>query len=69
MTFVGKLMPVIETMFSMRLRASLGVFACTVVSEPSWPVFMAWSMSTASSERTSPTMIRSGRIRRALTTS
>ena len=37
-------------------------------SEPSWPVFIAWSMSRASPPRTSPTMIRSGRMRRALRT-
>ena len=39
-----------------------------VVSEPSWPVFMACSMSSASPPRTSPTMMRSGRMRRALRT-
>ena len=32
-------------------------------SEPSCPVFIAWSMSRASPPRTSPTTIRSGRIR------
>ena len=32
---------VIETIVSMRLMASRGEFACTVVSEPSWPVFIA----------------------------
>ena len=36
--------------------------------EPSWPVFMAWSMSSASPPRHSPTMMRSGRMRRALRT-
>ena len=36
--------------------------------EPSWPVFMAWSMSRTSAPRTSPTTIRSGRIRRAFRT-
>ena len=40
--------------------------ACAVESDPSCPVFIAWSMSSASPPRTSPTMIRSGRIRRAL---
>ena len=39
-----------------------------VVSEPSWPVFMAWSMSTVSAPRTSPTMMRSGRMRREFRT-
>ena len=41
---------------------SRGVFAWPVDSEPSWPVVMAWSMSSASPERHSPTMIRSGRM-------
>ena len=48
---------------------SRGLLAWPVDIEPSWPVFMAWSMSSASPERHSPTMIRSGRIRRALRTS
>jgi hypothetical protein len=52
----------------MRLSASRGVLAWTVVIEPSWPVFMAWSMSSASADRTSPTMMRSGRMRRAFLT-
>ena len=48
----------------MRLSASRGLLACTVVIEPSWPVFIAWSMSRASPPRHSPTTMRSGRIRR-----
>ena len=36
------------------------MLAWIVVIEPSWPVFIAWSMSNASAPRTSPTMIRSG---------
>ena len=52
----------------MRLSASRGLLACTVVIEPSWPVFMAWSMSSASPPRHSPTTIRSGRIRRLFRT-
>ena len=48
---------------------SRGELAWPVDIEPSWPVFMAWSMSSASPERHSPTMIRSGRMRRALRTS
>ena len=59
----------IETMFSIRASASRCELACTVVSEPSWPVFMACNMSKASSPRTSPTTMRSGRIRRLLMTS
>ena len=41
-----------EIMVSSRLRASRGVLAWSVVSEPSWPVFMAWSMSMASDAAT-----------------
>ena len=41
---------------------SRGVLAWPVEREPSWPVVMAWSMSSASPERHSPTMIRSGRM-------
>ena len=48
--------------------ASRGELACTVDSDPSWPVFIAWSMSSASPPRHSPTMMRSGRMRRALRT-
>ena len=48
---------------------SRGLLAWPVDIEPSWPVFMAWSMSSASPPRHSPTMIRSGRMRRALRTS
>ncbi len=58
-----------ETMFSTRAMASRGELAWTVVSEPSWPVFMACNISKASSPRTSPTTMRSGRIRRLLITS
>ena len=36
--------------------------------EPSCPVFIAWSMSSASPPRTSPTTIRSGRMRSAFRT-
>ena len=42
------------------------VLAWTVDIEPSWPVFIACSMSKASAPRTSPTMMRSGRMRSAL---
>ena len=41
---------------------SLGLFAWPVESDPSWPVVIAWSMSSASPARHSPTMIRSGRM-------
>ena len=55
-------------MVSSRLRASRGVLAWTVVIEPSWPVFIAWIMSSVSAPRHSPMMIRSGRIRSAFFT-
>ena len=45
-----------------------GELACVVVSEPSWPVFIAWSMSSASPPRHSPTTMRSGRMRSAFFT-
>src|SRR5882724_6349698 len=56
-------------MVSTRLKASRGVLAWIVVMDPSWPVFIAWSMSTASPPRHSPMMMRSGRIRSALISS
>ena len=48
--------------------ASRGLLACSVPIEPSWPVFMACSRSNASGPRTSPTMMRSGRMRRQFLT-
>ena len=48
---------------------SRGLLAWPVDIEPSWPVFMAWSMSSASPPRHSPTMMRSGRMRSELRTS
>ena len=53
------------TMFSSRVSASRGVLAWMVLIEPSWPVFIACSMSSASSPRHSPRMMRSGRMRSA----
>ena len=64
----GRSMPAISTIVSTRDSASRGLFAWTVDSEPSWPVFIAWSMSSAAASRTSPTTIRSGRIRSELRT-
>ena len=64
----GSSMPAISTSISSRCSASRAEFAWTVVSDPSWPVFIAWSMSSVSAPRTSPTMIRSGRMRSALRT-
>ena len=55
-------------MFSMRVSASRVVLAWMVDMLPSWPVFIACSMSNASAPRTSPMMMRSGRMRRALRT-
>ena len=54
---------------STRRSASSGEPAWTVESDPSWPVVIAASMSSASAPRTSPTTIRSGRIRSAFRTS
>src|SRR5664280_56669 len=65
----GRSTPAMSTMVSSRESMSRGLFAWPVDIEPSWPVFIAWSMSSASPPRHSPTMIRSGRIRRALRTS
>ena len=65
----GRLRLAMATMDSRRDSASRGVLAWMVVIEPSWPVFMACSMSKASSPRTSPMMMRSGRIRRLLISS
>ena len=53
---------------SRRDRASRGELAWSVPIDPSWPVFIACSRSKASGPRTSPTMIRSGRIRRQFLT-
>ena len=55
-------------MFSSRVSASRGVLEWIVPIEPSWPVFIACSMSMASSPRISPRMIRSGRMRSAFLT-
>jgi hypothetical protein len=41
----GMVRPAMPIMFSSRASASRGVLACTVAIEPSWPVFMACSMS------------------------
>ena len=61
-------MPAISTSVSRRAIASRGELACTVESEPSWPVFIACSMSRLSPPRTSPTTMRSGRMRSELRT-
>ena len=65
---IGSSRPAMLIMVSSRERASRGVLAWTVVIEPSWPVFMAWIMSSVSAPRHSPMMIRSGRIRSAFLT-
>ena len=64
----GSSTPAMRTSVSRRAMASRGEFACVVVSEPSWPVFIAWSMSSASPPRHSPTTMRSGRMRSAFFT-
>jgi hypothetical protein len=56
------------TIVSNRASASRVLLAWTVASDPSWPVFMAVSMSMASPPRISPRMMRSGRIRRQFLT-
>ena len=61
--------PAMPTICSRREIASRGVLAWMVAIEPSWPVFMACSMSKASSPRHSPRMMRSGRMRSAFLTS
>ena len=67
-TLIGNSIPAISAIVSRRLIVSRGVFACKVVSEPSCPVFMACSMSSASLPRHSPTTMRSGRMRSELMT-
>ena len=57
-----------STSTSSRSMTSRALLAWTVVIEPSWPVFMAWIMSRASPPRHSPTITRSGRMRRAFLT-
>jgi hypothetical protein len=46
-----KSMPAISTMVSSRAMTSRALLACTVVNDPSCPVFMACSMSSASPPR------------------
>ena len=64
----GRSTPAMSTSVSTRASVSRGELAWTVEIEPSWPVFIAWSMSNASAPRTSPTMIRSGRMRSGVLT-
>ena len=66
--WIGSWKPAMATMFSSRVSASRGRLAWIVDIEPSWPVFIACSMSNTSPPRTSPRMIRSGRMRRAFLT-
>ena len=65
---IGRSKPAMPTIISRRLMASRVSLAWMVVMLPSWPVFIAWSMSSVSGPRHSPTMIRSGRIRSAFLT-
>src|SRR5262249_19029492 len=60
--------PAMPSIVMRRAIASSALLAWIVAREPSWPVFMAWSMSSTSAPRTSPTMMRSGRMRSALRT-
>ena len=61
--FSGKFTLPIMTMVSRRAIASRGLFACTVVMRAIVAGIHACNMSSASSLRTSPTMMRFGRIR------
>src|SRR5438132_1187206 len=63
MARMGKSKPDMSVIVSMRLSVARGLLEWMVVMDPSWPVFMAWSMSSASPLRHSPTTIRSGRMR------
>ncbi len=69
MLLVGRSRPAMPIICSRRPSASRQLLAWIVLMEPSWPVFIACSMSKASPARTSPTMMRSGRMRRAFLTS
>src|SRR5215217_2235337 len=68
MARTGRSTPAISTIVSRRESMSRGLLAWPVDIEPSWPVFMAWSMSSASPDRHSPMMTRSGRMRRQFLT-
>ena len=65
----GRPEPASSTSVSSRASASCVPLAWIVDSEPSCPVLSACSMSSASAPRTSPTTMRSGRIRSAARTS
>src|SRR4030042_4292280 len=64
----GRSIPAMKTIVSSLERASLVVFAWTVEMEPSCPVFIAWSISSASPLLTSPRIILSGLILRVFLT-
>ena len=64
----GSVKPPMVIIDSRRDSASRGLLAWSVPIEPSWPVFIACRRSKASGPRTSPTMIRSGRMRRQFLT-
>ena len=65
---IGRSTPAMSTIVSTRDSTSRGALACTVQMEPSWPVFIACSMSSAAASRISPTTMRSGRMRSELRT-
>ena len=54
----------IKTIVSNLASISFGEFACPVLIDPSCPVFMACNISNASGPLTSPTITRSGRMRK-----
>ena len=63
-TSQGRAPPACMAQLARRDSAELALLACTVVSDPPWPVLSACSRSAASPPRTSPTTMWSGRWRR-----
>ena len=67
-TSQGSAPPACMAQLARRDSAELALLACTVVSDPPWPVLSACSRSAASPPRTSPTTMWSGRWRSACRT-
>ena len=67
-TSQGSAPPACMAQLARRESAELALLACTVVSDPPWPVLSACSRSAASPPRTSPTTMWSGRWRSACRT-
>ena len=64
-TSQGSAPPACMAQLARRESAERALLACTVVSDPPWPVFSACSRSAASPPLTSPTTMWSGRWRSA----